>query len=136
MKWKSENVELQALSIPHCYQPKNCGKVAKAELHHFSDANCKRYGQYSFLQLINKDNRVHCSFVIGKAQVTPLKSVTIPQLELAVVVLSVRKSEHIKRELDMKINEIFWSDRKVVLGYINNNSKRLHVYVANRIQEI
>ena len=74
---------------------------------------------------------------MGKSRVTPLKCVTIPRLELAAAVLSIRMSEQLKRELDMKIvDEVFWSDSKVVLGYINNNAKRFQVYVANRIQEI
>ena len=74
---------------------------------------------------------------MGKSRVTPLKCVTIPRLELAAAVLSVRMSEQLKRELDMKIvDEVFWSDSKVVPGYINNNAKRFQVYVANRIQEI
>ena len=71
MKWKSDIVELQALSIPPCYQPKNVGKVVTTELHRFSDANFKGCGQCSFLQLINRGNRVHCSFVVGKARITP-----------------------------------------------------------------
>ena len=74
---------------------------------------------------------------MGKSRVTPLKCVTIPRIELATAVLSVRMSEQLKRELDMKIvDEVFWSNSKVVLGYINNNAKRFQVYVANRIQEI
>ena len=32
--------------------------------------------------------------------------------------------------------EIFWTDSKVVLGYIKNDSKGFHVFVANRVQEI
>lgn len=34
------------------------------------------------------------------------------------------------------INEVFWTDSQVVLGYINNNDKRFHIYVANRVQQI
>lgn len=34
------------------------------------------------------------------------------------------------------MQEVFWTDSKVVLGYINNDSKRFHVYVANRVQQI
>ncbi|XP_070547950.1 uncharacterized protein [Ptychodera flava] len=84
------------------------------------------------------DGNVHCSFVIGKARVTPLnKQLTIPRLELTAAVVSARVSDYIKSELrfeDMK--EYFWVDSKVVLGYINNESKRFHTYVANRVQQI
>ena len=32
--------------------------------------------------------------------------------------------------------EYFWSDSRIVLGYIYNNTKRFLIYVANRIHEI
>ena len=46
-------------------------------------------------------------------------------------------SKFLKSELKYQdIKEYFYSDSKVVLGYISNNSKRFHVYVANRVQQI
>ncbi|XP_067950597.1 uncharacterized protein [Watersipora subatra] len=32
--------------------------------------------------------------------------------------------------------EVFWTDSKVVLGYVHNEARRFHVYVANRVQQI
>ena len=87
--------------------------------------------------MINERNQIHCSFVSGKARVTPLKSITVPRLELTAAVLSAKVSEQLKQELDLDLTEeIFWTDSKVVLGYIANSYKRFHIYVANRIQEI
>ncbi|KAK0145550.1 Ribosome-binding protein 1 [Merluccius polli] len=34
------------------------------------------------------------------------------------------------------LREYFWADSKVVLGYINNDARRSHVFVANQIQRI
>ena len=46
-------------------------------------------------------------------------------------------SQQIHREIEYRIDEDFyWTDSKVVLGYLNNESKRFHVFVANRVQEI
>ncbi len=43
----------------------------------------------------------------------------------------------LKEELELKIDqEYFWSDSKVVLGYINNEARRFHIFVANRVQRI
>ncbi|GAA6067474.1 uncharacterized protein nek6 isoform X1, partial [Tachysurus ichikawai] len=43
----------------------------------------------------------------------------------------------LKTELDMKIDqEFFWTDSQVVLAYINNEARRFHVFVANRVQLI
>ena len=62
---------------------------------------------------------------------------TIPRLELTAAVTSVRISDQLRRELQLEnTEEIFWTDSKVVLGYIANESRRFHVYIANCIQEI
>ena len=135
--WKSELRELEALSIPRCYKPKDFGPVVKSELHHFSDASFKGYSQCSYLRMVNSQGKIHCSFVFGKSRVTPLKAVTVPRLELTAAVVSVKVSEQLRRELDMSISqELFWTDSQVVLGYIGNEVKRFHVFVANRVQQI
>ena len=43
----------------------------------------------------------------------------------------------LKKELDIHVDdEIFWTDSKVVLGYINSDARRFKVFVANRVQQI
>ena len=136
-KWKSELHELQNLSIPRCYKPADFGPVVKAELHHFSDASFKGYSQCSYLRMTDTAGKIHCSFITGKARVTPLKKITVPRLELTAAVVSVRVSEQLRRELEVEVvKEVFWTDSKVVLGYIANEVRRFHVFVANRVQEI
>jgi len=86
---------------------------------------------------VNENQRVHCAFVMGKSRVAPLKPVTIPRLEPTAAVCSVRISQQLRRELECIIDqEYFWTDSKVVLGYIANESRRFHVFVADRVQEI
>lgn len=136
-RWRSNLPLLQEFSIPRCYKPKNFGHVTKRELHHFLDASNKGYGQCSYLRLTDERGQIHCSFVIGKSRVTPLKLVPIPSLELTAAVTSVRISDQLRRELQLEnTEETFQTDSKVVLGYIANESRRFHVYVANCVQEI
>ena len=97
LKWKSDIEDLKNVEISRYYKPEYFGNVTRAELHHFSDASFKGYGQCSYLRLINKDNKIHCFFVIGKARVTPLKSETVPGLELSAAVISVRVSEQLRK---------------------------------------
>ena len=95
------------------------------------------YSQCSYLRLINEQDQVHCSFVVGKAWITPLKHKTIPRLGLAAATTSAKMSEFVRNELEYpEIQELFWTDRRVVLGYIHNEARRFHVYVANRVQQI
>ena len=50
---------------------------------------------------------------------------------------SVKISQQIRQELSLDdVQEFFWSDSKVVLAYIANESRRFHVFVANRVQLI
>ena len=71
VKWKLEVEELENFAIPRCYRPPDFGQVVKAELHHFSDASLKGYGQCSYLRLTNQVGKIYCSFVVGKARVAP-----------------------------------------------------------------
>ena len=136
-RWRSNLPLLQEFSVPRCYKPRNFDRMTKKELYHFSDASNKGYRQCSYLRLTDERGQIHCSFVIGKSRVTPLKPVTIPRLELTAAVTSVRISDQLRRESQLEnTEEIFWTDSKVVLGYIANESRRFHVYVANRVQEI
>ena len=74
---------------------------------------------------------------MGKSRVTPKKYVTIPRLELVAAVLSVKIAALIRRELDIEWkNETFWTDSKVLSGYINNNTKKFKIFVANQIQQV
>ena len=66
-----------------------------------------------------------------------MKYVSIPRLELTAATLSVNISRILKEELDIDIAlESFWTDSQVVLGYINNESRRFKIIVANRVQFI
>lgn len=66
-----------------------------------------------------------------------LKQTTIPRLELAAATVSIRLNKILKKELEMPIDTIFfWTDSMIVIHYIENESKRFHNYVANRVAVI
>lgn len=121
--WKVDLVNLKKISIPRCYVPANFGNVIKRELHHFSDASNSGYGQCTYLRLTNEEGNINCALVIGKFRVAPIKVQTIPRLELTAAVISVAMSNMLKQELEYAdIEEHFWTDSQVVLGYINNEA--------------
>lgn len=62
---------------------------------------------------------------------------TVPRLELCAAVLAVELADLISSELDMQIDAMtFYTDSKVVLGYICNEPRRFYVCVSNRITHI
>ena len=60
-------------------------------------------------------DEVHCSLVMAKSRVTPLKPITVPRLELAATVVSTNVSAFLWKELKYDFSEVFWTDSKVVL---------------------
>ncbi len=107
------------------------------ELCVFSDASTKAIGAVAYLKALQKDGQVEVGFVMGKAKLAPLSEPTIPRLELYAAVLAVEMADLIADELELEINDMkFFTDSKVVIGYIYNESKRLYVYVHNRVQRI
>ena len=136
-RWRSSLQHLEKLKIQRCYKPPTFGNVTSVQLYHFSDASDHGYGQCSYLRLTDDTGQVHCNFVMGKAWVTPLKPVTIPRLYLTAALLSIRVSASLREELEYdQITEVFYTDSQVVLGYIKNDARRFHVFVANRVQQI
>lgn len=83
------------------------------------------------VKLLDLNYDCHCSFLIGKARLAPIKPVTIPCLELTAATVSIRLSEMMKKELDEKPDTVqYHTDSTVVLRYIKNDQKRFQVFVA------
>lgn len=135
--WLNDLQNLAGLNIPRCYKPTKFGALTDVQLHHFSDACQDGYGQCSYLRLVDDQSNVATSLVMAKARVAPLKAITIPRLELTAAVTSVKIGELLNSELEYgEIKNVYWTDSQVVLGYIANQTRRFHIYVANRVQQI
>jgi len=136
IRWLESLESLADIVIPRCIVPDGF-QDAYMELHHFSDASCTAYGCCSYLRCVNKSGQVCTSLVYGKGRVAPIKGLSIPRLELQAAVVAVRVDSMLREQLKLDLGpSIFWVDSKVVLGYIYNETRRFHVYVANRVSEI
>lgn len=136
--WLSSLSGLTEISIDRCFKPSIIdNSTSRVELHMFSDASEQAYGSAVYLKIYDVMGHSKCSLVIGKSRLAPIKSISIPRLELAAAALSVKLYDLVSRELDMIIDErYFWTDSMIVLGYIQNEKKRFKTYVANRLAVI
>ncbi|XP_037503363.1 uncharacterized protein LOC119378234 [Rhipicephalus sanguineus] len=135
--WKTSLHALHDLRIARSYAPMSLREARCKELHVFSDASTKAVAAVAYLRVIDVDGGKHIGFVMGKAKLTPQPEHTIPRLELCAAVLAVEMTDFILREIDFRPDSVvFYTDSKVVLGYIFNETRRFHVYVANRVQRI
>ncbi|XP_016320741.1 uncharacterized protein LOC107672158 [Sinocyclocheilus anshuiensis] len=135
--WKADLVNLEKIEVPHCIVPAGFGRITRREIHHFSEASMRGYGQCSYLRFENDQGDIHCSLLMARSRVSPLKVTTIPRLELTVAVVSVAVNDMLKEEMNLADAEAyFWTDSQVVLGYINNEARCFHTFVANQVQRI
>lgn len=136
-RWRRALPHLENVSIPRCYHPEGFGPVKRREIHAFADASKEAIGTAVYLRETNSGGDVSVSLLFGRSKIAPTHSASIPRLELCSAVLATQAVRMIRKELDVEVNEeIYYSDSKVVLGYIQNESRRFYVYVANRVQTI
>ena len=105
------------------------------QLHVFCDASEIAYRGVAYLQTVTH-GRVNVSFIISKTRLAPIKTLTIPCLELQVAVVATRLKSKILEEIDFDVEEThLWSDSKIVLHHISNTHRRFSVYAAHRVAE-
>ena len=74
---------------------------------------------------------------MGKSRVVPLEKITVPRLELTAAVVATNISKFLTKQLKLdNVESYYWTNSKVVLGYIAKTAKRFHVCVANQIEQI
>ena len=134
-RWMADLPKLSQFSVDRCIKPAGFDFISSSQLHHFSDASEIGLGSVSYLRLVNGQGDVHCSFLSSKSRVAPLKTITIPRLELSAAAISVKQDKVLKRELEIPISSqsVFWTDSTAVLRYVKNETRRYHTFVANRV---
>ncbi|XP_036149076.1 uncharacterized protein LOC118647744 [Monomorium pharaonis] len=106
------------------------------QIHGFCDASMNGYGACIYIRAV-KNERVIVNLLCAKSRVAPLKTITIPRLELNGAVLLVRLYREAARALNIKpAKTIFWSDSTIVLQWIRTSPHLLNTFVANRVTEI
>ena len=98
---------------------------AQIELHTFTDASLEAYGAVTFC------NAGDCvSFIMAKCRVAPLKTTTLPRLELMAAVVGARLTNFIITSLKLQSPPIYlWTGSQIVMYWIHS-SKRLPPFVT------
>ncbi|XP_013394568.1 uncharacterized protein LOC106162014 [Lingula anatina] len=134
--WLSETQNLQELQLPR-HHPEFTSKSSDVQIHTFCDASESAFGAVSYLRYQDDNGKIQCSFLASKTRVAPLKSLSIPRLELQGAVLASRLSQTLEKELKLNVtHQVYWTDSEVVLKYLRNETKRFKPFVANCIAEI
>ncbi|XP_046576736.1 uncharacterized protein LOC124284679 [Haliotis rubra] len=134
--WRQSLKAVEELSVSCAFVPISPSESDSRQVHIYCDASEKAIASVAYLMAM-KDGQTHVGFVLGKAKVAPLHCNTIPRLELCAAVLSAEIAEFISEHLNISLKNMkFYTDSKVVLGYIGNDTRRFFIYVSNRVHKI
>jgi hypothetical protein len=109
------------------------------QLHGFCDASNIGYGAVVYCRIVDSENNRHSFIVCAKSKVAPLKTLSIPKLELCGAHLLAKLMSFVVDTYSpkFKINNIFaWSDSIVALTWIKSSPHRWRTFVANRVSDI
>ncbi|XP_014673822.1 PREDICTED: uncharacterized protein LOC106814066 [Priapulus caudatus] len=136
-RWRDSLKSLEDLHIRRTYVDLPFKGGTRKEIHIFSDASESAIAAVVYLKCSDSSGKEQIGFIIGKSKVAPKSGHTIPRLELCAAVLATELSRLTLDELEFTPDAVrFYTDSKVVLGYINNRSRRFYMYVANRVAQI
>ena len=119
--------------------PRWLGPVAnnQCEIHGFADASKRAYAAVVYLRVRKRSGEWQVSLLMAKSKVAPVKTITIPNLELCGAALLVRVLQHLHRLDFLKGLPVHtWSDSKVVLDWLRRHPSCCKTFVANRVSYI
>ncbi|KAL5009405.1 hypothetical protein ScPMuIL_014986 [Solemya velum] len=130
-EWKELAIEIEeatSTKVPRHLLSKQYSSNSKT-LHVFTDASLQAYGAVLYIVDGEQSN-----FVMAKNRVAPIKSMTLPRLELMGALLGARLVKYIQNNVD--VSEVsFWCDSQIVINWISSN-KQLKQFIQNRVIEI
>ncbi|XP_031333959.1 uncharacterized protein LOC116163973 [Photinus pyralis] len=137
--WRQLKQEMQLVSnlnIPRCIVPRNASRY---DLHGFCDASTVGYAAVVFLRTESTHNTIDTYLIGAKSKVAPLKTLSIPRLELCGAVLLANLITFITSTYSQYITFdtiTAWSDSQVVLAWLSSSPHKWKTFVANRVNHI
>ncbi|XP_075162725.1 uncharacterized protein LOC142235353 [Haematobia irritans] len=134
--WKAFQANYNAIDdirIPRwiAYSP-DC----KIEFHCFSDASEKAYSAVIYIRVICPSG-ISTNLISAKTKVAPLKTLSIPRLELCGSTLLAEMIDNLLPQFEIENYSLFcWTDSTIVLSWLAKPPCCWNTFVANRVSKI
>ena len=133
----SNIVNLDQIKIPRNLFMKK--PKCKIQLHGFADASMSAYAACVYFRTLYEDGTISSSLVTSKSRVAPLKTISLPRLELCAMLLLAQLINNVHKIYENKIeitSTHLWTDSMIALCWIQSHASRWSVFVSNRVSQI
>lgn len=138
LRWQTFHEQLQNLTQFRVPRWLKTGPNVSIQIHGFCDASMKAYGATIYIRTVNyRTNNINSGLLVSKSRVAPLKTLSIPRLELCAAELLSKLVANVLSTCGLHQAECYmWSDSMVVLHWLKKSPHELKTFVANRIANI
>ena len=131
-QWREELYLLASINLPRHYFQKM--KPLTVELHGYCDASMQAYAAVIYIRATYSAAPPSSCLVVAKTRVAPLKTRTIPQLELCGAQLLATLLTTTRQTLDVPLQDVHaYCDSTIVLAWLDGSPQRYKIFIANRI---
>ncbi|XP_041449352.1 uncharacterized protein LOC121404191 [Drosophila obscura] len=110
--------------------------MAKVQIHGFCDASQRAYGAAIYVR-VERPQGIVCTLLTAKTRVAPVKTISLPSLELCGAVLLTELSVAILPQMPLDASQVyFWTDSTIVLAWLNRPACDWTTFVGNRVAKI
>ncbi|XP_044778298.1 uncharacterized protein LOC120284346 [Drosophila simulans] len=137
-RWQSfldEYSDLNQIRVPRWiwYQPE---EIIVLEHHGFCDASQRAYGAAIYIR-VEMGQKILTRLLTAKTRVAPVKTVSLPRLELCGAVLLTEMVTAILPQMPSASSDIrCWTDSTIVLAWLRKPACNWTTFVANRVAKI
>ncbi|GFY20365.1 integrase catalytic domain-containing protein [Trichonephila clavipes] len=136
-EWKNfyqKLFKVNNFEIPRCIL---LPATIRIEIHGFSDASEHAYSAVVYIKCFNESRQSQTRLLCSKSRVAPLKTLTIPRLELSAALLLSRLVKKVVPILQLPIHKIWmWTDSTIALVWIKTEPHKLKTFVSNTVTVI
>ncbi|XP_041450599.1 uncharacterized protein LOC121404671 [Drosophila obscura] len=104
------------------------------EVHGFCDASMEAYG--ACIYVVSRQRESSSNVLCSKSRIAPLKSLSIPKLELSGAHLLAKVMRNLKETGIFPGQFYCWSDSSTASSWIRDEPAKFQVFVANRVATI
>lgn len=109
----------------------------RTEFHGFADSSEKAFAAVIYIRCVDANGQIIVNLLCSKSKVAPLRTITIPRLELSGAVLLSKLVKRSLQSIKIQIDDIYlWSDSSIVLAWIKKPLSHLKPFVRNRVSII